>query len=108
MIEGVEHVSSLITRYDILEKLYLLPTTAPTLAKEQLEKSIVKLYSAMLKYLSKAGRYYSRNTASAFMYFSILICSEADVMHRACSYVNYTNCRIKCSCLSLSNIEGTR
>lgn len=108
MIEGVERVSSLITRYDILEKLYLLPTTAPALAREQLEKSIVKLYSAMLKYLSKAGRYYSQNTASAFIYFSLLMCSVADVIHRAGSYVNYTHCGAKCISLSGSDIEGTR
>jgi hypothetical protein len=89
-MEGVERISSLITRCDILERLYLLPMTALALAREQLEKSIIKLYSAMLKYLSKARRYYSQNTASAFMYFPILMCSGADVIHRTGSYVNYT------------------
>ena len=65
MVEGVEHVSNLITRYAIIEKLYLR-TNATEAADDQLKQAIVKLYSAVLEYLSKAARYYNRNTAGAF------------------------------------------
>jgi hypothetical protein len=65
MVEGIEHVSNLITRYTILEKLYLR-TNATAAADGQLKQSIVRLYSAVLEYLAKAARYYNRNTASTF------------------------------------------
>jgi hypothetical protein len=56
-------VSSLITRYAIFEGLYLRPTVAVAAAvKEQLSRSIVELYASVLKYLSKARRYYDRST----------------------------------------------
>ena len=65
MVEGIEHVSNLITRYTIFESLYLR-TSATAAADDQLRQSLVKLYSAVLEYLAKAARYYNRNTASAF------------------------------------------
>lgn len=75
MVEGMELVSNLITRYAILEKLYLRTVTrseAEAEGKKQLAQAILKLYIAVLVYLSKAKRYYSRHTASTSMYFSIL------------------------------------
>ena len=69
MIEGIELVSNLITRYAILEKLYLQTITGmKAAAKDQLEKAILQLYTAVLKYLSKARRYYDRKTYSASIY----------------------------------------
>ena len=65
MVEGVEHVSNLITRYTVFEKLYLR-TNATATADGGLQKSIIKLYSAVLEYLANAARYYNRNTASTF------------------------------------------
>lgn len=66
MLEGIELVSNLITRNFILEKLYLQTTTeAKSAAKDQLANAITKLYSAVLKYLSKARRYYDRKTYRA-------------------------------------------
>jgi hypothetical protein len=61
MLEGVEIASNLITRYAIFERLYL---QIPSAAKDQLTQAMVKLYAAILKYLSKARRYYNRNAAS--------------------------------------------
>ncbi|MCJ1352386.1 MAG: hypothetical protein MMC33_002370, partial [Icmadophila ericetorum] len=61
MVEGIEHISNLITRYAIIEHLYLQSTAA--MAKDQLSQSLVKVYAAILQYLSKAKRYYDRNTA---------------------------------------------
>jgi hypothetical protein len=59
MIEGLELVSSLVTRYSIIEGLYLQGTSVE---KEQLADSITRLYTAILVYLSKARRYYDRRT----------------------------------------------
>ena len=63
MAEGVELVSNLITRYTIVERLYL---QKPSSAKDQLTQAILRLYSAVLIYLSKAKSYYQRNTFGAF------------------------------------------
>ena len=62
MAEGVELVSNLITRYTIVEHLYL---RKPSAAKNQLIQAILKLYSAVLTYLSRARSYYERNTFGA-------------------------------------------
>ena len=59
MIEGVEFVSNLITRYSIVEQLYL---QRPSAAKEQLTQAIIKLYSHVLIYLFKAKNYYQKRT----------------------------------------------
>jgi hypothetical protein len=63
MAEGVELVSNLITRYTIVEQLYL---QKPSAAKDQLTQAILRLYSTVLIYLSKAKSYYQRNTFGAF------------------------------------------
>jgi len=63
MAEGVELVSNLITRYTIVEQLYL---QKPSSAKDQLTQAILRLYSTVLIYLSKAKSYYQRNTFGAF------------------------------------------
>lgn len=60
MAEGVEFVSNLITRYTIIEQLYLQNLST---AKDQLMKAITKLYAAVLKYLSKADHFYRRTSA---------------------------------------------
>lgn len=57
--ESLEQISSLIARYAMVEELYLRVASAAT---QQLTESIVSLYSAVLHYLLKARRYYSRNT----------------------------------------------
>jgi hypothetical protein len=66
----MELVSNLITRYAIFEKLYLRTTTGSEAEVEaegkcQLTQAILKLYIAVLKYLSNARRYYGRHTAGA-------------------------------------------
>lgn len=64
--EGLELISNLITRCAIMEELYLRTwtlTTVKNIAESQLKQAILKLYVAILKYLSNARRYYDRNTA---------------------------------------------
>ena len=70
MVEGMELVSRLITRYAIFESLYLKTTVgAAAAAKGQLTEALLKLYATILSYLSKARRYYDRSTASALTCF---------------------------------------
>jgi len=63
MAEGIELVSNLITRYTIVEYLYL---QKPSAAKDPLTQAIIKLYSTVLTYLSKAKSYYQKGTFSTF------------------------------------------
>ena len=73
VLEGLEKVSNLITRYDIMQKLYLEEETQ---AKDLLKSSIVALYKKILFFLCKAHRHYSRSTAS--MSFRSLVIHERD------------------------------
>ena len=61
MAEGVESVLNLITRYAIVELLYLQKSSV---AKDQLTQAIIKLYTAVMKYLCKAKTYYQRSSIS--------------------------------------------
>jgi hypothetical protein len=60
MIEGIEMVSNLITRYTLVEKHYLREQSD---LQQQLSEGIVKVYAAVLTYLSRARRYYDRRTS---------------------------------------------
>ena len=55
--EGVEYVSSLIARYAMLEALYLHASSA---ARQQLYDALVRLYTSVLEFLSRAIRHYGR------------------------------------------------
>ena len=68
MIDGVEHVSNLITRYTILESIYLgtLSNIKPA-THDQLQSSLTKLYVAILAYLTKARRYYDKSTVGEYL-----------------------------------------
>ena len=61
LLEGLEYIASLIARYAMVEALYL---DQASLAKDQLSVAIVCLYTAVLIYLGRASRFYSRNTPS--------------------------------------------
>lgn len=91
MAEGVEFVSNLITRYTIVEQLYL---QNPSTAKDQLIKAITKLYAAVLKYLSKANRFYGRKSAGES---SLIPCLRQvwpiDLLSRAHGVEHRTDCR---------------
>ena len=68
VLEGLETVSNLITRYEIMERLYLREETQATVL---LQSSIVTLYNNVLIFLCKAHRHYSTSTAS--MCFRLLV-----------------------------------
>ena len=57
----LKKVSYLITRYAVFETLYLQGASS---VKSQLTKSVIKLYAAILTYLSKASHYYDQKTTS--------------------------------------------
>lgn len=61
MAEGIELVSAMITRYAVVESLYLLEDSS---LRAQLTDGITKLYMSILKYLSIAKSYYDKSTWS--------------------------------------------
>jgi hypothetical protein len=61
MAEGIELVSAMITRYAVVESLYLLEDS---FLRIQLTDGIIKVYVAILKYLGIANTYYNKSTFS--------------------------------------------
>jgi hypothetical protein len=61
MAEGIELISTMITRYAVVESLYLLEESS---LKSQLTSGITKLYVCILRYLSGAKTYYNKSTLS--------------------------------------------
>ena len=58
--EGVEHVTWALTRYKIMERLYLKRRNESTTA---LTNSLTELYTCILRFLIKAQRFYEKGTA---------------------------------------------
>jgi hypothetical protein len=58
-LESMEMVTDTISRYVIIESLYLEPGLD---CSAKLEDAIVSLYTAILKYLCKAKLYFGHNT----------------------------------------------
>ena len=58
MVEHLETTSQLITRYAILEELYLSRKSA---ARDKLEDMIVRLYAEILTFLAKARKYFQKS-----------------------------------------------
>lgn len=59
MIEGVEIVTNIISRYGIFERVYF---KEPTAASSRLREAVVVLYSSILAFLGKTYRYFGQNT----------------------------------------------
>lgn len=59
MIENLETVSHLITRYAILEDLYMQRNSA---IRDKLEDMIVRLYSEILIFLARAKRFFQSSS----------------------------------------------
>lgn len=63
MVDGVEHISNLITRYHVLEAIYLKPAEGrDSKARDQFEASLVELYAAIMLYLVEARRFFDKST----------------------------------------------
>jgi hypothetical protein len=63
VVEGATTIAHIICRYAVFEDIYLLHTTAAT---HELERALVKLYSAIMIYLFKAKSYFDQNSASKY------------------------------------------
>lgn len=61
MLESIEKVSSVVARYTELETRVLIRTSVLT---KQLSTALVKLYTAILRFLVKARHYYATGTIS--------------------------------------------
>jgi len=59
VLDGMEFVTREISYYGIFEVLYLRRSF---IATEQLSDALVKVYSNILEYLSKARHYYDQRT----------------------------------------------
>ena len=101
MVGGIELVSNLITRYAILEKLYLRSSIGTrSVAQNQFEKAILELYTAVLKYLSKSRHYYDLKTYSTSVFVLASVSSFAlTEEHRTSDIKCCSDGRIKCRCI---------
>ena len=61
LIQSLEAVSHLITRYAIFEELYLQRESA---ARNELEDMIVRLYAEVLTFLAEARKYFQSSARS--------------------------------------------
>ncbi|CAD6572877.1 MAG: hypothetical protein ASARMPREDX12_005527 [Alectoria sarmentosa] len=60
MLEGLEKVSSLITRYAMVEDMYLRRSSSSL--EGQLSNALIWLYTSILVFLAKSRKYFSRKT----------------------------------------------
>lgn len=61
MFECIEVVVSAIGRYTLIEQIYCWDATSE--ASQQLQRSVVEVYSAILVFLCKAEKYFAQNAA---------------------------------------------
>ncbi|KAI4129777.1 MAG: hypothetical protein LQ338_002087 [Usnochroma carphineum] len=73
MAEGLETVSSHITRCALYEQLYL---SRPSKVRPDLELILLRFYTAILTYLARARRYYAKSTLRRLT-ASVLVTSES-------------------------------
>ena len=60
MFEGLECISRLVTRYALVEAMYLKRCS---LLEEQLCSALIRVYASILVFLAHSKRYYVRSTS---------------------------------------------
>ncbi|KAH6964919.1 hypothetical protein EDB82DRAFT_436112, partial [Fusarium venenatum] len=81
MVDGIESISSLIVRCSVIEQLCLSDgNTLPS--QNQLRQALVKLYISIMRYLTKARRYFSKRTLSR-----MVKSAKAQAVHSCFMYV---------------------
>ncbi|OCK86125.1 hypothetical protein K432DRAFT_341989, partial [Lepidopterella palustris CBS 459.81] len=75
VVEGIEWIAELICRHAVIEHLYSQSTSE---AAGELERALVKLYAAILIYLSKAKYYLEQGSAKRILKSGLLAGSEFD------------------------------
>lgn len=63
MMEGIENIASLVTHYELLERIYVVPESDD---ETGIGRALVELYAAILKFESSAIRFYGARTASEY------------------------------------------
>ena len=63
MFEGLECISRLITRYALVESMYLKKRS---LLEEQLCDALIRVYTSILMFLAYSKKYYVRCTSGKF------------------------------------------
>lgn len=67
VIEGIAWIAEIICHYSIVEGLYLNEKSEAT---KELRRALVKLYAAVLTYLSKAKHYLEQRSASKYVFLN--------------------------------------
>lgn len=80
MIEGVETVTHSITRYSIMEHLYLDPSRQSAI-HSQLRENMVKLYVSILRYLARAKEHFSKATIKRLLKSTVQSADAAVHVH---------------------------
>ena len=69
VIESANYIAEIICRCAIFEEVCWQSATRAT---DELQRALVKLYGAIMIYLSKARSYFEQNTASKFFFVVIV------------------------------------
>ena len=84
MLESIEVVVSAISRYTLIEQIYCWDSTSE--ASQQLRKSVVKVYSAILVFLCKAKKYFAQNAARKLKSFQLQVIVMARQVTNMCGH----------------------
>ena len=68
MFEGLECVSHLVTRYALVEAMYL---KGCSLLEEQLYNALIRVYTSILVFLAHSMRYFVRCTSGKSKYIAV-------------------------------------
>jgi hypothetical protein len=91
VIEGISLIAEIICRHSIVEGLYLNEMSAAT---TELRRALVKLYAAVLVYLSKAKHYLQAHSASQNIFPNFRIMANEMDEQSVCSKVDFFMDRI--------------
>ena len=66
MFEGIASIAEIISRYAIVESLYLNHASEASGVRTEIERALVTLYAAVLVLLAKTNSYFDQNTAGSY------------------------------------------
>ncbi|KAK4692274.1 hypothetical protein P7C71_g4894, partial [Lecanoromycetidae sp. Uapishka_2] len=79
VVEGAEAIARMISRYAIFEKVYLQRTSE---AAQSLQNALVRLYTTILLYLSKAKEFFEHNPAKRLLKAVIVSQEEFETLSK--------------------------
>ncbi len=101
IVEGAEVIARMISRYALFEDIYLHRTSK---AVQELEDALVRLYTAILLYLSEAKEFFEQNSAKRML--KAVVVSEEDFRKLAASIDNEETMVDRCAGLVDSEIRN--